>query len=63
MDQKLMMNVVVAIGLIGTIAGVLIILQIPSANQYHETTLSAAGVGVLLFLFGIKTLAESVVDW
>lgn len=63
MSEDLMKNVVLAIGVIGTIAGVLLILQIPAANQYHETTLSAAGVGVLLFLFGIKTLAESVVDW
>lgn len=59
MVQDMMKKVVLGIGIIGTIGGLLVILQLPSANQYHETTLSAAGVGVLLLLFGIKTLAES----
>lgn len=48
------------VGGIGIVAGLLVIIQVPSANRYHETTLSAAGIGVLLVLFGIKTLTESL---
>ncbi len=59
MVQEMMTKVVLGVGIIGIIGGLLVILQIPSANQYHETTLSAAGIGVLLVLFGVKTLAES----
>lgn len=54
-----MKNIVLGIGAVGVIAGLLVLIQLPSANQYHETTLSAAGIGVLLVLFGIKTFAES----
>jgi hypothetical protein len=59
MAQPMMKNIVVGVGVLGFVAGLLVMIQIPSANQYHETTLSAAGVGVLLILFGTKTLAES----
>lgn len=59
MVQDIMTKVVLGVGTIGIIAGLLVITQLPSANQYHETTLSAAGIGVLLVLFGIKTLTES----
>ncbi|QZX99577.1 hypothetical protein [Halobaculum rubrum] len=59
MVEDRMSKIVLGIGTVGIIAGLLVIIQLPSANQYHETTLSAAGIGVLLVLFGIKALAES----
>lgn len=59
MSQDMVTKVVLGVGAIGIIAGVLVVIQLPSANQYHETTLSAAGIGILLVLFGIKTLIES----
>ena len=58
MAHDLVTKVVVGVGAIGIVAGILVIIQLPAANQYHETTLSAAGIGVLLVLFGIKTVAE-----
>lgn len=59
MAHSTVKRVVLAAGIVGTLAGLLVLIQVPSANQYHETTLSAAGIGVLLVLFGVKTLAES----
>lgn len=58
MPQNMMEKLVVGVGILGIVAGLLVMIQVPSANQYHETTLSAAGVALLLLLFGIKTLAE-----
>lgn len=58
MSRAIDEKAVLGVGLIGIVAGFLIVIQVPAANQYHETTLSAAGIGVLLVLFGIKTLAE-----
>lgn len=51
-------RVITGVGLVGIVAGLLVVIQLPAANRYHETTLSAAGVGVLLVLHGAKTLAE-----
>lgn len=58
MAQNLGTKVDVGVGVIGIIAGILVIIQLPAAHQYHETTLSSADIGILLPLFGIKTLAE-----
>ncbi|GAB7020848.1 hypothetical protein JCM18750_37100 [Halostagnicola bangensis] len=58
MAQNLKTKVDVGVGVIGIIAGILVIIQLPAAHQYHETTLSAAVIGILLALFGMKTLAE-----
>jgi len=59
MSQDLQTKLLLGVGAIGIIAGFLLIIQVPAANQYHETTLSATGVSVLLILFGMQTLAES----
>lgn len=59
MAKDTMERVVLGVGALGVLAGLLVVIQLPAANQYHETTLSAAGVGVLLVLFGVKALAES----
>lgn len=56
MAQNLGTKVDVGVGVIGIIAETLAIRQLPAAHQYHETTLSAAGIGILWALFGIKTL-------
>jgi hypothetical protein len=61
MAQQMLKNVVVGVGLVGIIAGLLVVVQLPAANQYEETTIATAGIGVLLVLFGIKTLAE--IEW
>jgi len=59
MSQDIPTRVVLGVGAIGILAGFLLIIQVPAANQYHETTLTATGIGILLILFGIQTLAES----
>lgn len=61
MAQHVLRNVVIGVGVLGILAGLLVVVQIPAANQYGETTLSTAGIGVLLVLFGVKTLAE--LEW
>ncbi|QSW97821.1 hypothetical protein [Haloterrigena alkaliphila] len=58
MAQNLGANVDAGVGVIGIIAGILVIIQLPAAHQYHETTLSDVVIGILLALFGIKPLAE-----
>ena len=58
MAQNLGMKVDLGVGVIGIIAGILVIIQLPAAHQYYEAALSAAGIGILRTLFGIKTLAE-----
>jgi uncharacterized membrane protein HdeD (DUF308 family) len=58
MSRSIDEKAILGVGLIGIVAGFLIVIQLPAANQYRETTLSAAGIGVLLVLFGIKTLAD-----
>lgn len=58
MAQNLGTNVDVGVGVIGIITGMLVSIQLPAAHQYHEPTLSAGGIKILLALFGVKTLAE-----
>lgn len=60
MDTDLMTRVLLGVGAIGILGGLLIVIQLPAANQMHETTLAATGIGVLLVLFGSKTVAESL---
>lgn len=59
MAKNTMERVVLGVGALGILAGMLVVIQLPAANQHHETTLAAAGVGVLLVLFGVKALAEA----
>ncbi len=59
MSKAVLTKVVLGVGAVGILAGFLLLIQVPAANQYHETTLSATGIGVLLILFGIRTVAES----
>lgn len=59
MAQDVSTPVALGVGAIGVIVGLLVVVQIPASNQYQETTLSTVGIGVLLVLFGIKTIAES----
>lgn len=54
MAQNLGTKVDVGVGVIGIIAGILVLVQLPAAHQYYETTLSADGIGIVLALFGIK---------
>lgn len=61
MAQNGLRNVVIGVGLVGIIAGFLVLVQIPAAQQHGELTLSTAGIGSLLVLFGVKTLAE--LEW
>ncbi|WP_135820127.1 hypothetical protein [Halostella litorea] len=59
MAQGTRRTVAVAVGALGVLAGLLVVIQIPAAKPRHRTTLAAAGVGVLLVLFGVKTLVET----
>lgn len=59
MVRDTLRKVLFGVGTVGLVGGVLVGIQLPSSGQYHQTTLSAAGVGLLLVLFGIKTLAEA----
>lgn len=59
MTRNVPTTVLQGVGATGTLAGLLILLQLPAANQYHETTLAATGIAVYLVLFGIKTLTET----
>ncbi|MXR19162.1 hypothetical protein [Halobacterium bonnevillei] len=61
MGRDLSRTAVIGVGVVGIVAGLLVVVQLPAANQYEETTISAAGVGLLLVLFGVKTLAET--EW
>ena len=62
MAQNLGTKVDVGVGVVGIVAGILVSIRLPAARQYHETTLAAAGVGILLALFGKNTSGVTAVE-
>jgi hypothetical protein len=47
------------IGVLAVVVGLLLVVQVPAANQYEETTLAVVGVSALLVLFGLRTALDA----
>jgi len=60
MDDTTVDRLGIGVGLVGAVAGLLLLLTVAAADQYRQAGLAATGVGVLLVLVGAKTALEFV---